>query len=592
MKWLRQLLGLFRDSPTYGRDRANLISGFTIGTAALLLNGAVILMVMLLMLNPDDPDFRVITENVEFGQLLSLILLGGATVLATFLIPLRMITVFWGPRIGSYFDQIVLSGISPVRFVIGKVLSQNLLLALVLFLLLPYLVLSVTLGGMDFPTFIAGVFLVWLYCMALALVTLWLSLYMNELLAALFSIGGASLLIALGSIPWTPQPVIVTPAPALLNPLYRSLPFLDGFVTARFSDVFLSCSFGMAVLSVAALFGIYLGPLYGIIRENSTFGEVVRAGDSSKKRWFRLRHHIQRPSEISFFYENRGDRFRRSEGLIRWGLGFAGLLAAVAGFRIFFASIWLTVLNRPQGAPSWFAYDFHVSNLVIHGVTMVLAVFLFSHAKNTTYVRIPVALGRSAEVSRLDTIAFTLFMLFSTAATLAMPFWFDSYFGSQANITVFPAFQMQNRRTEIDFFRAAIEGTAVVTMSGIVLYAMHRLVCLHTWLRSFAAMASTSLFFVFICVVPMILAGAYFEFPEYRHILGFDFWGPLTALVSPVSTFFLLFREEFGRRYPVNTTAPFYIGQALIFVVALLLISRQGRTLRNQYMSESTQEEK
>lgn len=63
------------------------------------------------MLDPDDSGFRRLTENVEFGQVLALILLGGATLLATLVIPSRLMTVFWGPRTGNYFDQIVLSGI-------------------------------------------------------------------------------------------------------------------------------------------------------------------------------------------------------------------------------------------------------------------------------------------------------------------------------------------------------------------------------------------------------------------------------------------------------------------------------------------------
>ena len=116
MKLLRKINAALFDSPTFGRDRANLISGFTIGSAGLLLNGAIMCFVMPLLFDPDDEWFRQVTEGIGFGQTLALILLGGATILATLLIPLRLVSVFWGPRIGRYFDQIVLSGISPTRF--------------------------------------------------------------------------------------------------------------------------------------------------------------------------------------------------------------------------------------------------------------------------------------------------------------------------------------------------------------------------------------------------------------------------------------------------------------------------------------------
>jgi hypothetical protein len=37
MNAVRRFIGLFQDSPTYGRDRANLVSGASIGITALLL---------------------------------------------------------------------------------------------------------------------------------------------------------------------------------------------------------------------------------------------------------------------------------------------------------------------------------------------------------------------------------------------------------------------------------------------------------------------------------------------------------------------------------------------------------------------------
>jgi hypothetical protein len=214
MKAVRRLIDLFRDSPTYGRDRANLIFGFSIGATALLLNGAVMMLVLPLMLDPDDPDYRQITEHVEFGQLLAMMLLGGGDGLCDRADSASTGDSFLGPRMGRYFDQIVLSGISPLRFVIGKATSQNLFLGLILFLLLPWLVLSLTLGGVDLSFFVAGLFLVWLYCMALALVTLWAPLYLNELLAAGVVILGAGALCAIGCAPLPIQPFVLTPVRA------------------------------------------------------------------------------------------------------------------------------------------------------------------------------------------------------------------------------------------------------------------------------------------------------------------------------------------------------------------------------------------
>jgi hypothetical protein len=590
MKLVRRLISFLGDSPTYGRDRATLISGFSIGTAGLLLNGAVLLLVLPLMLDPDDHDFRMLTENLEFGQLLALILLGGATIFATLLIPLRLSTVFWGPRIGRYFDQVVLSGISPLRFVIGKAASQNLFVGLIVFLLLPYLVLSLTLGGVNVQSFLAGLLLVWLYCMALALVTLWASLYFNELLAALFVIVAASILSALGCIPLPTQPFVMTPLPALLHPVYSSIPELKGEVPARFLPVFVSCTVTLTTVIGMSLFAIHLGPLFGIIRENSTFGEVVRQGDSKRKRWFRLRLHIQRPSEIAFFYENRSGAFRRNEGLIRWGFGFAGLLLLSSAASLTFLHFISIYVAGSGGRWNWWVYEFHVTYLTIHGCGMALAILVFSHARNSTYLRLPFALGWKAQVSRLDTTGFLLFALASTAASIATPYYFELSCAALTGITVFPDLMYVTDGRPIDYARVAVEGSAVISVAGLVIYAFHRLGCLLTWIRSATLAGIGALYFIMVCMLPVFFAMMFLEVPELRDVPLFAEWAPSLAMVSPFTVELHLF-NEMGPRFPSDvSTAPFYVVHGVLLALALFEIRRRGRRVRAMYLAEPVRE--
>jgi hypothetical protein len=589
MKTLRRLVDLVRDSPTFGRDRANLVSGFTIGTTALLLNGAVLFLVLPLMLNPDDRDFRVITENIEFGQLLALILLGGATAFSTLLIPLRLLSVFWGPRIGRYFDQVVLSGISPLRFVIGKAMSQNLFLGLIFFLLLPYLVLSLTLGGVNPSLFFAGLFLVWLYCMQLALVTLWASLYLNELLAAFLVMSSATILSVLGCIPMPFQPFVLTPFPALMYPVYTSIPFFDGRIPTEFFLIFLSCTACMTTVSGAALFAIYLGPLYGIIRENSTFGEVVRSGDSKRKRWFRLRLHIQRPSEIAFFYENRSDTFRGSEGAIRWGIGFVGLvlLSSAVSLAVVY-SMSALLLSRGGSPGSWWVYEFHTFYLVLHGCGLVLGILVFSHAMNSTYLRIPFIRGRTAVVSGLDTAVFLLFALVSTALSIGTPFYFEQMFASPLQVTLFPGLMYVTRGRTVDFVRVAVEGSIVISIAGLVVYALHRFFCLMTWLRSATFVGVAGAYCVGVCMMPLVVAMLFLEVFELRDLPLVAEWAPVLAMASPVTVIMSLF-NEMGSRFPRDaSTAPFYVVHGILLVIALFGIHRRGRRLRVLYLPDST----
>ncbi len=586
MNAIRRMLDLFRDSPTYGRDRANLISGFGIGTSALLLNAAVLMLVLPLMLDPNDRDFRELTENVEFGQLLALILLGGATAFATFLIPLRLVGVFMGPRMGRYFDQIVLSGITPLRFVIGKATSQNLFLCLILFLLLPYLVLSLSLGGVDFTSFLACLFLVWLYCMELAVVTLWASLYLNELLAAISVIVGAAILGGFGFAPLPVQFFVVTPFPALIHPVYRSLPFLQAEIPADFGPIFLSCAFAMSIVICVSIFAIYLGPLYGIVRENSTFGEVVRRGDSKRKSWLRLRPHIQRPSEIAFFYENRSESFRRVEGLIRWGSGFLGLtllsMVAYGGFAYF---VHYAIVNWGGGGQNrWLGYGFQVGCLVIHGVGLVLAMLLFSHPRNTTYLRLPLLLGRNVEVSRMDTLCFAAFAALSTIVAVATPNLFEHYSAVPNNQTLFFPLQYGGGNRVLEFARINVEGKLVLLVAGLVIYGLHRLVCMSVWMRSVSLFASAGVYFLVVCVGPLFVGAMFIEVRELRQIPFFVESAPVVAMVSPMVVVLDMF-NEFGSQFPQNMSpVPFYLVHAVLSCVLLVALRIQGRKLRSLYL--------
>jgi len=586
MKPLARFIDVFRDSPTYGLDRANLFSGLTIGIAGLLLNGAVLMALLPILLDPNDQDLRTLNEKLQIGQLLALILMGGATGFATLLIPLRLVSVFWGPRMGRYFDQVVLSGISPLKFVIGKATSQNLFLGLILFLLLPHFVLSLALGGVDLGIFAAGVVLIWLYCMALAMVTLWLSLYLNELLAAALVIFGGAMLAGFGCIPMRFQPFVMTPAPALIYPVWASFPGSVGRIPQSFFVLFAACAGCLTAVIVVSFVAIYLGPLFGIIRDNSTFGEVVHPGDSKRKRWFRLRLHIQRPSEIAFLYENRSAAFGGNEGLIRWGAAFCGLIVLLGTFHLlhgYYTWNWLFVQG---GATSyrWWVYDFHARNLTIHGFGLVLAIFVFSHARNSTYLRIPFVRGRLVEVSRLDTRAFILFALVSTTASIAVPFLLERLAAVPNSTTFFPGLMYGNEGRPVNYLRVAVEGSVSLSAAALAVYAMHRYFCLIAWLKTVAALSVAALYLFVICMIPMFYAVLFFEVPLLRNTPVLSDMAPTIAMISPFALIMVLF-NEFGPPLRGDvSTVPFYVAHGLLLVLMIVLTRRRGPKLRQTYL--------
>lgn len=593
MNAVRRFLALFRNSPTYGRDQASLISGWNIGLAGLILNGMILLTLLPLMLDPNDPDWQMITESMEFGQILGLILLGGATAFATLLIPMRLTGVFMGPRIGRYFDQIVLSGITPFRFLIGKVTSQNLFLALVLFLLLPWFVLVLALGGLEWTAFLANLFLVWLYCIMLAVVMLWLSLYFNELFTMLLVVGGSSFLCALGCAPIPYQPFVVTPFPALLQGVYSASGMIEDEYFRSFTSVFASCALGMLTVTSVALISIVVGPLFGIIRDNSTFGEVVRAGDSKRKRRFRFRLHIQRPSELAFFYENRDDILKRLEGLLRWGTALVFVLVPVAlvwkGYIEAICRLFKS-MSASGGIYGWFFAELLTACHVIHGVTLLIATLVFSHARNTTYLRVTLFRGRKVSVSALDSVCFLLVLFLSTGMTLSFPAWFNSSLVVPSGLSDAVESYNHSRMTSANFVSEGWKGTIVLSLAAVTVYLLQRTLCLTMWMKSVSFFLVMMLYGVFICVLPLVFGAMMSEVHELREYQFLYRSGPTIAAASPATILGTLYWGRPNSFLYDPPAALFYIVHGSLIVVCVFSLSRLSQSLRQEYLNAAARE--
>lgn len=594
MNAIRQFASVFRNSPTFARDRVNLISSFTIGFAGLVLNGSVLLTVLVLLFDPRE--FSGLAERIEFGQLLGIVLLSGATIFATLLIPLRLSGVFMGPRIGRYFDQVVLTGISPVRFFMGKVTSQNLFLGLILFLLLPWFMLVLAVGGLDWQVFLGNLFLLWLYCMMLALVMMWLSLYFNEVLALLILIGLAAIICPLGATQIPYQPFVLTPFPALMIDTYEVSTFFPAEYIRGYGSIFLSSVMAMGSVCVLAFVGICIGPLYGIMRDNSTFGEVVHAGDSKKKRWFRFRHHIQRPSEIAFFYQNRSDIFRSWEGLLRWGTTFLVLLSLMGiAWGLYSYVVYLeyqSIRKSTQGYYSFFYLGSNAAAETIHGFTVAIAALVFNHARNTVYLKVPLVAGRKASVSFLDWTSFLFLVVLSSLLCYGIPAWMNDAYrlpGEPVGIPG-PSFAVDSasdwymkRYGDMNIWHVHLESTIVLAISALTIYVILRTLSLMTWVRTLAVFVS-SVTYVVVCLLgPFLLA----LFARFLVTMEFDItreWAWIT-MMSPVPVFGVIYREMTGSVMDNQSTLPFYIYHLFLLAGFGLIIRKVGGNVRKNSLT-------
>jgi hypothetical protein len=433
--------------------------------------------------------------------------------------------------------------------------------------------------------------------MALALVTLWLSLFINELGSAVLVIGGASFLCVISATPIPFQPFCLTPFPVLLQPVYSSSPEFaagPGMAFPEFQTLFLGCCAGISTVIAFATMGIYLGPLYGIIRDNSTFGEVVRPGDSKRKRWFRLRYHIQRPSEIAFFYENRSDTSRAMDGILRWGLGLVGLVGLLSVAHLLLIGL-ISYVVTMRGAPvsGEFAYVVHIFNLVFHGVGMLLAVFLFSHARNTLYIPTPFVLGKRIEVAKIDNWAFFLFASISTAAAICVPLFLENVVAAPRGGTVFPTTieTWNNLDFPLNFARVHIEGILVLTIATTTIYVMYRYLCQKAWLRSSALLAAVGGYMVFVIGAPLVPVLLFNEIRELQSYAALEMWSPNLAMASPYGLFGYIFNELGSQGQPLSTptvrptsTLPFYALHGTLLLVGLRMIRRTRGKLRQWYL--------
>lgn len=601
MNILRSMTQTLLSSPTWQRDRAELFSGFLVGLTGLLLNGLVLALVCFVLQAP--PSLRPFAQQMDFGQLIAPILLAAMVLVLLVAIPLRFTGLFLGPRLFRYFDQIVLSGISPLRYVIGGVAAQNLYFLLALFLLVPWLVLAVVLGGVHWPIFLGNLLLVWLFCMMLSMLMVWLSLYMPEWAAFGVLISGGLFCCGLGAAPIPGQPMVMTPIPAVLHSFFTvDSQVAAGIWVRSYGSIFLSSAALMALIFSGALLAVHLGPLFGLIRNNSTFGEVVYAGDSRLKRRLRFRYHIQRPSELAFFYQNRDSWLRSSEGLIRWlmvllviGLPAAfGWLSLHGFFRAELSADAVVAADPADSASAInaatttispeYVLAWSVLSQVVHGVTLVLAAILFSQGRSTTFQRIPWVAGLCGRVSQLDWAGFLLVLISSSCVCLAGSLQYEDLFRRSLSPEVLntaASHRYAATFADLDVRDFSMDATLITSACGVTVYLLQRVICLGCWLKTMAATFTAIFWFFVMCLIPM-MAGLFLDSTRLGVLAPIADWGEKIAMLSPLVGWLERFRMapmSFGHNHSL---AGFLGLQVFSWLMLTWVFIRRSRQLRSE----------
>jgi hypothetical protein len=589
MRFLLQFPEFIRSSPTWIRDRSGLLSGYLVGLTALILNAGMLGMIALLIDSPSS--FRRLLQTLDFGSLLGLLLCGGAIAAVTLLVPLRQTGLFLAPRIGRYFDQIVLSGISPMRYMAGTIVGQNLFFALILFLMLPWFALALSIGGMHITTFLGNLFLIWLFSMLLAVSTAALSLYLSEPLAFAAITAGSLILTLISILPIPLQPGLITPVPALLASVPQLMMATAPMLGSQlgYAEIFLLTTVCMSGGIVVGLLQLHFGPLFGLIRDNSAFGEVVHQGDNRLKRRFRFRLHIQRPSELAFFYQNRSHFLTRWEGLIRWG-GSLLLLGTLAGFgcTLLFAGLRMIIISTSTAQAANAGYitavvqAAYVAGQLGTAGTALLAVLLFSHNRSTFGMPVSVVPGIRLRVSTLDWASFLL-VTGGTATTVSLIL-LDAAgpCQQQLSVAVGQSSDYIAQFGRISLKRWAVEPQLIVATAALTVYLLQRNFCLYFWSRLMAGFLTGFLWFFGMAIVPLVMGMMLHERAFRIEILdrNWELGLPL-ALLSPIMASIVRFAEgPYNLAWNRPLTGFYGLNIATWLVLGAVLFLRERRMKR------------
>lgn len=328
---LRAFIDYVWDNPSAEQDARAILSapkvGLWLGLEVLFIAlGAAL---ALFVLPSEVPEVRTAIVSVGTGPYLIFVTLGVVTLFLTLFVPLRAVGLLEGPRWRGYLDQVVTTGIGPLRYHAGKwATSQPFFLAL-LAASLPFVVLFGLLGGATVGRTALAYVLLYAYANLLLVVTMGLGVVFHEVVSLLSAwvLFGACIVVDLTPLP--SSVACMTPVRFLIQPIIGALAGARAPVFDRLYGA--AVPFGVEVpwpvwaltvwacLAAVSAVALTLGPVHPFTPGLNNFGTVVLPGDGGRG-WFfrRVRPMTARRVELAFLFENRGPRLVRLTLPLRW----------------------------------------------------------------------------------------------------------------------------------------------------------------------------------------------------------------------------------------------------------------------------------
>lgn len=411
---LRRLVGYAWDNPTAEHDARSILSAHKIG----LWLGLEVLLIAIaaalgLFAAPEERELREVMVRIGTGPWLIFCTLGTVAIFLTLVVPLRAVGLLDGPRWRGYMDQVITTGITPLRYHAGKwATSQPFFLAL-LGASLPFVTLFGLLGGATLGHTVLAYVVLYAYANLLLLVTMALGVIVHEGVAL---VGTLVLFAALMGVDFSPAPsslACFTPVRFLIQPIVPILaqsPALERLYGAP-HPFGLELPWAVWALGLWAFVGglalltLALGPLHGFPPGLNNFGGVVLPGDGTRTFFRRVRPFVARRVELAFLFENRGPRLVRLTLPLRWLQQVAlALLAAALSLSVAFDPDVVRELDWSTELVAWVQ--------ISAGLPLILTLFLLRGGWAHSMARCPIA------GLRVPVLLFDLGVFFVVAAAL------------------------------------------------------------------------------------------------------------------------------------------------------------------------------
>ncbi|MCJ8328433.1 MAG: hypothetical protein HRT89_19015 [Lentisphaeria bacterium] len=481
---------------------------------------------------------------IPFGEFFCLLIFMVLGFSLCIFVPIRCFGSIETARTNQYFNQVVLSGIDPTKYILGKVISVNKLFFLIILIIIPWLLIGIGFHLENVFYIAKSIVSLFLFMNFMALFYLILAQNMSEWIATTCCILIFLSLFFFSLFPFSPGTSILSPARVIMDPLWKiyaeeTSQIINGINIGIFTlgntGIFL---ISMLILIPTLLSLLFIGPLDCIKRQTSNFGAAVLDGDVKKRRVAKRRD-LNRRIELSFFYKNISPAFIQKEFFMRWiPLYIISFLFAVALQSV----LYMPSINRLEEINSGIFWIFLVY--------MHFSAFIFSNDRGTFNNNVK-PLNINADI--IDTISYIVSILIFIIVSSIAPFIHLYFFSIRKSFDVIMAQE--------------IFGASIMFLMAIAFYMAFKNISNRSWNKSSSfLLASVAFYLIFFTPLVIGTVASKALFSDLKFLEPFFI---LIAYISPFTPLLIYFFDE--SMGTLDDRPWFAIGVSITFVLWVAL---------------------